>query len=436
MRRSYGLYEFNALIRDRLEDAFPETYWVRAEIAECKPNSSGHCYLELIEKGSGDRLTARMRAVIWANVWFPLSLQFEQATGSPLMAGQKILAEVSVGFHELYGLSLTITDIDPDYTLGEWALRRREILRRLEEDGVLEMNRELPEPLLPQRLAVISSEKAAGYEDFVHQLSSGGYAFYLKLFPAIVQGNQAEESILAALDRILEHVDLFDMVVLIRGGGASTDLSCFDSYELCSALAQFPLPVLVGVGHERDKSVADVVAHVSVKTPTAAAAWLIDRVAVRQEALEACTARLEASVREVHRRLDRQWQLVAERCRRATDTFCQGQRLKLQASQLRLRQKTEAGLADGGRRLDMIQEILKRQSRQLLMQAQHRLDLAEKDIEAVSPRRQLERGYSMTLYQGRLLRSAKDLPKGSVLETRLADGILISKTVEDGKENL
>ncbi|MBP5170552.1 MAG: exodeoxyribonuclease VII large subunit [Bacteroidales bacterium] len=436
MRRSYGLYEFNALIRDRLEDAFPETYWVRAEIAECKPNSSGHCYLELIEKGSGDRLTARMRAVIWANVWFPLSLQFEQATGSPLMAGQKILAEVSVGFHELYGLSLTITDIDPDYTLGEWALRRREILRRLEEDGVLEMNRELPEPLLPQRLAVISSEKAAGYEDFVHQLSSGGYAFYLKLFPAIVQGNQAEESILAALDRILEHVDLFDMVVLIRGGGASADLSCFDSYELCSALAQFPLPVLVGVGHERDKSVADVVAHVSVKTPTAAAAWLIDRMAARQEDLEACSARLEASVREVHRRLDRQWQLVAERCRRVTDTFCQGQRLKLQASQLRLRQKTEAGLADGGRRLDMIQEILKRQSRQLLMQAQHRLDLAEKDIEAVSPRRQLERGYSMTLYQGRLLRSAKGLPKGSVLETRLADGILISKTVEDGKENL
>lgn len=436
MRRSYGLYEFNALIRDRLEDAFPETYWVRAEIAECKPNSSGHCYLELIEKGSGDRLTARMRAVIWANVWFPLSLQFEQSTGSPLMAGQKILAEVSVGFHELYGLSLTITDIDPDYTLGEWALRRREILRRLEEDGVLEMNRELPDPLLPQRLAVVSSEKAAGYEDFVHQLSSGGYAFHLKLFPAIVQGNQAEESILAALDRILEHMDLFDMVVLIRGGGASTDLSCFDSYELCSALAQFPLPVLVGVGHERDKSVADVVAHVSVKTPTAAAAWLIDRMAARQEDLEACSARLETSVREVHRRLDRQWQLVAERCRRVTDTFCQGQRLKLQASQLRLRQKTEAGLADGGRRLDMIHEILKRQSRQLLMQAQHRLDLAEKDIEAVSPRRQLERGYSMTLYQGRLLRSAKGLPKGSVLETRLADGILISKTVEDGKENL
>lgn len=436
MRRSYGLYEFNALIRDRLEDAFPETYWVRAEIAECKPNSSGHCYLELIEKGSGDRLTARMRAVIWANVWFPLSLQFEQATGSPLMAGQKILAEVSVGFHELYGLSLTITDIDPEYTLGEWALRRREILRRLEEDGVLEMNRELPEPLLPQRLAVISSEKAAGYEDFVHQLSSGGYAFYLKLFPAIVQGNQAEESILAALDKILEHVDLFDMVVLIRGGGASADLSCFDSYELCSALAQFPLPVLVGVGHERDKSVADVVAHVSVKTPTAAAAWLIDRMAARQEALEACTARLEASVREAHRRLDRQWQLAAERCRRATDTFCQGQRLKLQASQLRLRQKTEARLADGGRQLDMIQEILRRQSRQLLLQAQHRLDLAEKDIEAASPRRQLERGYSMTLYQGRLLRSAKGLPRGSVLETRLADGILISKTVEDGKENL
>ena len=436
MRHSYGLYEFNTLIRDRLEDAFPESYWVRAEIAECKANSSGHCYLELIEKGSGDRLTARMRAVIWANVWFPLSLQFEEATGSALAVGQKILAEVSVSFHELYGLSLTITDIDPEYTLGEWALRRREILRRLEEDGVLEMNRQLPTPLLPQRLAVISSEKAAGYEDFVHQLSSGGYTFYAKLFPAIVQGNQAEASILEALDRILEHRAMFDMVVLIRGGGASADLSCFDSYDLCSALAQFPLPVLVGVGHERDKSVADAVAHVSVKTPTAAAAWLIDRMAVRQEALETCTARLETLLRDVHRQLDRQWQQAAERCRRATDVFCQGQRLKLQASQLRLQQKTEAWIADGGRRLETIRETLRRQSGQRLLQAQHRLDLIEKDIEAVSPRRQLERGYSMTLCQGRLLRSAKGLPKGSMLETRLADGILVSKTVENGEEDI
>lgn len=431
MRRSYGLYEFNALIRDRLEEAFPQSCWVRAEIGECKSGSSGHCYMELIEKGSGDNLIARMRAVIWANVWFPLSLQFEEATGGPLAVGQKILAEVHVNFHELYGLSLTITDIDPDYTLGEWARRRQEILQRLQADGVLDMNRELPEPQIPQRLAIISSENAAGYEDFVHQLSATGYAFYLKLFPAIVQGNQAEASILGALDRIVEHAEMFDMVVLIRGGGASADLSCFDSYELCSALAQFPLPVLVGVGHERDKSVADSVAYVSVKTPTAAAAWLIDRMTDRLALIRERTLMLETLAGKKSQQADRQLRLVLERCRRSGDALCQREQLRLQAAGLHLQKSTQAKTVADKRRLDSFAIDLRRGSRQLLEKFGHCLDLTEKDIEAVSPHRQLRRGYSMTLYKGRLLRSVKDLPAGSVLETRLADGVVISKTIDD-----
>ena len=242
-----SLYDLNKMLRQGIRELFPESLWVQAEIAECKENASGHCYLELVEKQEGsDFLRARAKAVIWSNVWIFLREEFIQQTGSSLQAGQKILILVKPDFHELYSLSLVVQDIDPAYTLGEWALRRRAILLRLEQEGILELNKELDWPRLPQRLAVISSPTAAGYEDFMHQLqnNSPGFVFYTCLFPALMQGAQAKSSILGALDRILEHQELFDLVLLIRGGGATTDLSCFDNYELASAMAQFPLPLL------------------------------------------------------------------------------------------------------------------------------------------------------------------------------------------------
>ena len=276
-----SLYELNNLVRSRLEHAFPEEYWVQAELSDVRSNATGHCYLELIEKDArGNNLIARARAMIWNQVYRLLKPYFEQETGQAFVSGLKVLVKVTVGFHELYGYSLTILDIDPSYTLGDMARRRREILAKLEEEGVLTLNKELEMPLLPQRIAVISSATAAGYGDFCNQLAGNpyGYVFYPRLFPAMMQGERVEESIIGALNRIYSHAEAWDVVVIIRGGGATSDLSNFDSYLLAANCAQFPLPIITGIGHERDDTVIDAVAHTRVKTPTAAAEYLIARV--------------------------------------------------------------------------------------------------------------------------------------------------------------
>ncbi len=408
MENALSLYELNRLIKAGLQDAFPETCWVSAEIAECKRNYSGHCYLDLIEKKeNSDQLKAKTRAVIWADAYFPLSLRFEEMTGTPLGVGQKILAQVEVNYHELFGLSLNIVDIDPSYTLGDWMLRRQEIVRHLEADGVIDMNRELEWPALPQRIAVISSEQAAGYGDFMNQLESNGFAFYVKLFPAVVQGNGAEESILSALDRVAARLDDFDVLVLIRGGGAATDLSCFDSYALCSALAQFPIPVLTGLGHQRDQSVADRVACVSVKTPTAAAEFLSDSMSRQSELLGSQAVRLKESVSRL---------LMAGAA-------------NLEQSARRLDISSRSILQRAEMQLESLHIRLKSQTKQSLAAACHRLELTAKEIDSYSPRKQLERGFSITTSAGRLVKSVSDLKAGDELETRLKDGTVKSTII-------
>lgn len=408
MENALSLYELNRLIKAGLQDAFPETCWVSAEIAECKRNYSGHCYLDLIEKKeNSDQLKAKTRAVIWADAYFPLSLRFEEMTGTPLGVGQKILAQVEVNYHELFGLSLNIVDIDPSYTFGDWMLRRQEIVRHLEADGVIDMNRELEWPALPQRIAVISSEQAAGYGDFMNQLESNGFAFYVKLFPAVVQGNGAEESILSALDRVAARLDDFDVLVLIRGGGAATDLSCFDSYALCSALAQFPIPVLTGLGHQRDQSVADRVACVSVKTPTAAAEFLSDSMSRQSELLGSQAVRLKESVSRL---------LMAGAA-------------NLEQSARRLDISSRSILQRAEMQLESLHIRLKSQTKQSLAAACHRLELTAKEIDSYSPRKQLERGFSITTSAGRLVKSVSDLKAGDELETRLKDGTVKSTII-------
>lgn len=255
------------------------------ELSDVRSNTTGHCYLEFVQKDPrSNNLVAKARGMIWSNIYRLLKPYFEETTGQLFASGIKVLVKVTVQFHELYGYSLTVLDIDPAYTLGDMARRRREILMQLEEEGVLTLNKELEMPVLPQRIAVISSATAAGYGDFCHQLqhNSGGFFFYTELFPALMQGNQVEESVLAALDRINDRVNEFDVVVIIRGGGATSDLSGFDTYLLAAACAQFPLPVITGIGHERDDTVLDSVAHTRVKTPTAAAELLIHRTPNRQ----------------------------------------------------------------------------------------------------------------------------------------------------------
>lgn len=408
------LSEFNFLLKEVLNDAFPERYWVTAEIADCKTNASGHCYLELIEKKAGsDKLLARQKAVIWSNVWFLLSSQFQLTTGTPLARGQKVLVEVSLSFHELYGMSLVITDIDPAYTLGDWAKRRQEILLRLKEDGVLDLNKELPWPLLPQRLAVISSATAAGYEDFCQQLKESGFAYDWKLFPALVQGEQAESSILQALDAILDELHRFDVVVLIRGGGATADLSCFDSYELCAALAQFPLPVLTGIGHERDESVADLVAFKALKTPTAVAEFLNRKMTDQWEQLSDYASRLKWMAAEsVHR-----------------------QQLGLQDCLMRAKLLTNKSLHEQQQWLSTLQERLHHRSLLPLQQAKHRLELLKSELRLYNVEEQLKRGYSLTLRQGKIVKSVTALTAGDLIETRFRDGVLRSQVINEDEIN-
>lgn len=295
-----SLYDLNALVRRSLEQCLPDEYWVQAELSEVRTHpATGHCYVEFVQKDPrGNNLVAKARGVIWSNVFRLLRPYFEESTGQAFEAGIKVLVQVSVSFHELYGFNLTVHDIDPTYTLGDMARRRREILKQLEDEGVLTLNKELPMPVLPRRVAVISSPTAAGYGDFRHQLEHNprGYAFQVTLFAAAMQGDRVEASILEALDAINSRVEQFDVVVIIRGGGATSDLSCFDTYLLAAACAQFPLPIITGIGHERDDTVLDSVAHVRVKTPTAAAEYLIARMDEAADRLNDLVVRLHEGV--------------------------------------------------------------------------------------------------------------------------------------------
>ena len=256
-----------------LQHTLPDTYWLAAEVGEMRVASNGHCYLEFVQKDEvGGTLLAKARGHIWRQGYVNISAQFRRATGQDLRAGLNVLAEVEVTFHELYGYSLRVVNIDPTYTLGDLAAQRQAIIRQLEADGVINLNKEIPLPRLIRRVAVISSATAAGYGDFCRQLEQSGYGFELQLFPAVMQGDGVEQSVIAALDRIAAEPGRWDVAVIIRGGGSSLDLHGFDTYLLAANVAQFPLPVLSGIGHERDDTLVDLVAHTRLKTPTAVAA--------------------------------------------------------------------------------------------------------------------------------------------------------------------
>ena len=398
-----SLYELNNLVRSRLEHAFPEEYWVQAELSDVRSNATGHCYLELIEKDArGNNLIARARAMIWNQVYRLLKPYFEQETGQAFVSGLKVLVKVTVGFHELYGYSLTILDIDPSYTLGDMARRRREILAKLEEEGVLTLNKELEMPLLPQRIAVISSATAAGYGDFCNQLADNpyGYVFYPRLFPAMMQGERVEESIIGALNRIYSHAEAWDVVVIIRGGGATSDLSNFDSYLLAANCAQFPLPIITGIGHERDDTVIDAVAHTRVKTPTAAAEYLIARVQESAAVVENSGGRICQAVR---------W--VLEHEKQQLDTYCH-----------RMQMTLVTGLQREHYRLEQWVQHFPLVVRTALEREQHRLQLWEQRVDSLSPDKLLARGYSITLKDGHAVTDATTLSSGDRLVTRMAKG--------------
>lgn len=402
-KETYSLSQLTRFINQVIKVNFESPVWIRAEISELREASNGHCYLEFIEKDQDtDTLIAKVKANIWANTYRMLKPYFESSTGQQLHAGIKVLVSVTIDFHDVFGLSLNIRDIDPTYTLGELAKRRQEIIRQLEKDGVMEMNKSLELAVLPNRIAVISSPTAAGYDDFCNQLDNNpdGFVFYKKLFPAIMQGDQAADSIIEALDNIYEHADLFDVVVIIRGGGATTDLACFDSYELALNCAQFPLPVIAGIGHQRDLSIVDMVAHTSVKTPTAAAALLIE---MMEEAKNKMTETYTAIYQLLHQRIQSQQQKLADiswKIRHALLNKTADKKLTLERQKSRL-----------------IQSI-----RLTLSAQKNKLALIENSIERHSPAFLLKYGYTITTLNGKRLTSVKKIKPGDKIQTYLSDG--------------
>lgn len=400
---SLSLLELNSLVRRSLEQCLPDEYWVQAELSDVRSNSTGHCYLEFIQKDlRSNNLIAKARGMIWNNIFRLLKPYFEEATGQAFTSGIKVLVKVTVQFHELYGYSLTVLDIDPTYTLGDMARRRREILMQLKEEGVLTLNKELEMPVLPQRVAVISSATAAGYGDFCHQLRHNprGFYFYTELFPALMQGNQVEDSILAALDCINARINEFDVVVIIRGGGATSDLSGFDTYLLAASCAQFPLPVITGIGHERDDTVLDSVAHTRVKTPTAAAELLIHRMAETADHLAELSVRIQQGAYSL---LEQEWRRL--------------DMIQTRIPTLVHQKLTNARIALLTTRKDLSQATLAFVSRH-----KHRLELLQQRISDASPDKLLSRGYSITLKDGKVVTDASLLKADDLLVTRLSKG--------------
>jgi exodeoxyribonuclease VII large subunit len=380
--KQYSLSELCEWIQDVVGNDMPDRYWVRAEIASMSVR--GHCYMELVEKSENGILAAKMRATCWNNVYTLLSAYFTQETGQSLHVGLQVLLEVSVEYHAVYGLSLNVWNIDPTYTLGDLAKQRQATIRQLTEDGVMELQRALVVPTLPRRVAVISSADAAGYGDFCDQLKHNryGFEFFVQLYPAVVQGDTAPKSIVDALSAIAEQEEEWDVVVIIRGGGASTDLSCFDDYILASHCAQFPLPIVTGIGHTRDVSVVDMVVHTSVKTPTAAAEWLVQHVALQVERLAELDVRIH----------------------RATQGAVNRERNRLVGYQQRM--------------MSAVYQALAREK--------NRLSLWGKTIDLHSPERIFKMGYSLTTVNGKVVRTAQEVMKGDVLETHTHNGVIQS----------
>lgn len=428
MIHTISLLELNRMVRDVIELGMPDAYWVEAELADVR-ESAGHCYMELVQKDEfGSTPVARASAKCWRSTWALVRPHFERVTGERIHAGMKVLLQVHAQFHENYGFSWIVSDIDPTFTLGDMARKRMEIIRKLKAEGVFDLNRELSIPLFAQRIAVISSATAAGYGDFCNQLSNNvyGFDFIVELFPAVMQGEQVEQSIIDALNRINECAELFDCVVIIRGGGATSDLSGFDTLSLAENVANFPLPVITGIGHERDESVLDMVANTRVKTPTAAAAFLIDNLKHVLDRINASQDRIASAVR---RRIDYESMRLGRlsvNIPTLSSLFITRRQSALSSLYSRLCAAASSGLALRRSRLESIgASLVPLASRRILVES-HRVQLLEQRAAASDPALLLRRGYSITLHNGRAVTDASVLDKGDVIETRFAGGSAVS----------
>ncbi|AHW58941.1 Exodeoxyribonuclease VII large subunit [Draconibacterium orientale] len=475
MNQKFTLSELNQKIKDALLDAFPGTVWVVAEVSELKHNRSGHCYLELVEK-EGNTITARSRATIWSYTYRMLKPYFETSTGQLFSEGIKVLVQATVEYHSAYGLSLNIKDIDPTYTVGDMAMQRKEIINRLKAEGVFDMNKELSLPLVPQKIAVISSATAAGYQDFMNQLENNeyGFKFYTKLFEAYMQGAETVPSIIHALERIFAHDDFFDAVAIIRGGGATADLSSFDDYDLAMNITQFPLPVITGIGHEKDDTIIDLVAHTRMKTPTAVAEFFVSGVEryyerllelengivqltretleFQQDKLERIAEGLKYSVADFINDRQRQLSKRGNELQQNVSRFS----FKKQNELTELRHSLDSGLSvwfveaknnmgktqrmlrrlvgeavfKADAKLNHQQDLLAGRVQNLLAKERDRILINENSVRLLNPENVLKRGFTLTLKDGKIIKSSNDVAVGEQLETRFADGTVESKIIK------
>ena len=429
MEKALTLYELNSLVRETIEEELHQEYWVEAELSEVR-EVRGHCYMQLVQYDRSEEGGKRKRyentpiaqasAKCWQSSWQLLRPYFEKETGQRLHAGMKVLLQVYANFHETYGFSWIVTDIDPTYTMGDMARKRQEIIRVLKDEGVFDLQKELPLPLFCQRIAVISSANAAGYGDFVNQLENNeyGFQFHTQLFPAVMQGEDVEKSVIAALEQIFRgsggteargNENAFDCVVIIRGGGATADLSGFDTLALAENVANFPLPIITGIGHERDESILDMVSHTRVKTPTAAAAFLIDHLKEVLEVLNDAQERITRYAQQKLSTLNAQLSVVAEAIPRLF-------------SVVKTRQDA---------RLDSMQEKMTMLIERRLETERHRIQLVSEKVKSLDPTLLLRRGYSITLHNGKVVKDVSVLNTGDELETRLAHGNVRSKVLPD-----
>lgn len=419
-----SLVEFNRRIGGLLHDASVQRCWVVAETSDVR-QSGGHCYLELVQKDAQTGQTlARMRGIVWASVYARLRCEFERATGQPFASGMNVMVEVSANFHEQYGLSVVITGINPTYTLGDMARQRLEILNRLRSEGIIDMNKQLPWDDVAQRVAVISAAGAAGYGDFMNQLHNNpsGIKFYTCLFPAVMQGQSTVTSVIAALERINDYADLFDCVVIIRGGGSTSDLNSFDNYDLAANVAQFPLPVICGIGHDRDNTVVDSVASVRVKTPTAAAEWLLDRAQSALDHVNALTDMVVDSATQMLSGARQQLAYFTSGIPLMADNIVVRHRARLQQIAAAIPVVAARRIDGAGKDLAFASQRLAMAARQCVANERQRVTGLEKQVELLSPDRVLRRGYSLTLRDGYVVTSASSLRAGDSLVTRFADG--------------
>lgn len=445
------LFDLNQRIKETLSREFQSSFWVVAEISEIKENSSGHCYLELIQKDDQqDYPKAKARATIWAYSYRMLKPYFETTAGRPLSSGIKVLVLVDIVFHEVFGYSLNIVDIEPSYTLGDIEQKRREAIEKLIAEGVFDMNKGLEFPMLPKKVAVISSANAAGLQDFVNQVETNqyGYKIEYKLFQAVMQGDSAESSIISALNQIYDQSNIYDIVAIIRGGGSQADLSCFDSYWLAAHVAQFPIPVITGIGHEKDTTVVDLVAHTKLKTPTAVAEFILNKYIEAESIADELKMRIEQITDEIisdqNHRLGRMLSLILPITLQKTSNEKllierTQNKISFSLSQLFYKHNSHISetiksieyqsllkLSNSSNRIDLLKKSLQNHSQHFIEKKWNNIEVNSNSINSLNPINVLKRGYSITYFNGKILTNPTVVVKGDTIKTMLKEGEISS----------